>query len=81
MFPALLHILVIWEEKSYCVTKLHIFKNILIMVMGIIGAFVGTFEAIRAIAGDHNISPAKHKPGDFNFNPSSNLTNASFGLF
>ena len=62
VFPAFLHLLVIWEDRHRFSTKLIIAKNIFIMVIGMIGAIVGTYESLDAIIRDYNLSPTKHKP-------------------
>lgn len=62
VFPAVLHLLVIWNDRHLFATKLNIAKDLMIMVIGLIGATVGTYEALDAIIRDYNISPSKHKP-------------------
>ena len=78
MFPALLHLLVIWDDRHRFVTKLSIAKNIFIMVIGTIGAIVGTYEAVNAIINDRNISPAKHRPDGLTFAMMANRTTLDY---
>ena len=61
VFPALLHLLVIWNDRHRFVVILSIAKNIFIMVIGMIGAVAGTYESIAAIIRNYNISPTKGK--------------------
>ncbi|XP_065057224.1 proton-coupled amino acid transporter 1-like [Rhopilema esculentum] len=78
VFPSLLHLLVIWDDRHRFVTKLNIAKNIFIMVIGTIGAIVGTYEAVNAIINDRNISPAKHRPDGLTFGMTTNRTTLDY---
>ena len=61
VFPALLHLLVVWKDRDMFLTKLIIAKNIFVMAIGILGAVVGTYESLAAIVRHYNISPTKGK--------------------
>jgi len=59
VFPALLHLLVVWKDRDLFATRLSIAKDIFIMVIGTLGAIVGTYESIAAIIRNYNVSPTK----------------------
>ena len=59
VFPALLHLLVVWKDRGLFITRLVIAKDIFIMVIGVIGAVVGTYQSLAAIIRNYNISPTK----------------------
>ena len=59
VFPALLHLLVVWKDRDLLATRLSIAKDIFIMVIGTLGAIVGTYESIAAIIRNYNVSPTK----------------------
>ena len=61
VFPALLHLLVVWKDRGMLSTKLIIAKDVFIIVIGILGAVVGTYESLAAIVRNYNISPTKAK--------------------
>ncbi len=61
VFPALLHTLVIWEDRHQFGTVLSIIKNFVVIFLGIVGAIAGTFEAMRAILTSYEISSSSHK--------------------
>ena len=57
VFPALLHLLVVWKYCDLLATRLAIAKDIFIMVIGVLGAIVGTYQSLAAIIRNYNISP------------------------
>eukprot|EP00794_Sanderia_malayensis_P020155 gene20155-22129_t len=58
VFPALLHILVVWEDRFRWQTTLNIAKDIFIIFIGILGAIIGSYEAIRAISNSDTAGTA-----------------------
>ena len=49
VFPAFLHILCIWETKFRFWTRVSICKDMVIMIIGTVGAVAGTYSSIKAI--------------------------------